>query len=662
MAIPPQVLYDSIKPIGYPTTTKIMRFTPSTGQNNIQPNDIVRFSFNTNGYWDPSTVYISLTVQLDPSFRRFDAIQIDGSASSFISEFIATCKGVELERIQEYDQLANFLEDINYSNEQRFSRDIQGLGNNSRASTKNIGSTPSATHNTRVEGEMQSLTSLTNPKFFYQAFNPFSIQPYITPNQYTINTMVDKTNTNLNFNASWLVDNLVINNVIRGVPTQETMNAWIPQLALFKNLFGLSGPVFGNHNGPTIPSAANGQLTPYGMNDILNNDLTQGCFEPVLCRELGIPTMIDGHLQHEACEKRTFAIPLYSGIFGQLMAKHELKYLPMSALQDLMLEFRINPNAVFTSGYSYYQATSNTLEQSYTTIAASHLELQKKFIISKFEIVCEMLFFDARVDTLIQNQLNSSDGVVFPTQSWMLGPIISIPIGQTPNGNYQLNMGFESLKKICITFLPSQTRPHLRKLYRLSAGVTSIQLRIGMDLYPSYAIKGHSGTAGAFPSTYPYENNNEYLIALYKAFGKFNNIDEDCSINAVNFAVNNRWQNSQYNGNGNAPYVSDVNRTLSFINSGSQTFGLNMLYENLQKGKAIYAIDLEGLGDDKRVTSGLNTTLNKPLEIIFTSDSSSPYQFSNKVSAGGINMYIWCHYDMVVKFGKFNAQVLGRGI
>ena len=660
MSIPPQVLYDTVKPIGYPTTTKIMRFSPQTGQNNIQPNDIVRFNFSTNGYWDPSTVYIALTVQLDPSFRKYDAIQIDGSASSFISEFIATCKGVELERIQEYDQLANFLEDINYSNEQRFSKDIQGLGNNSRASTKSIGATPTQAYIPRIEGEYQAITSLGNPKFFHQGWNPFNIPPSNNPG--TAIVTWDNTNSNLQFNANRIVTpGLSVSNIIRGLGVIENVNAWIPQLCLFKNLLGLSGPIFGNLNASSnTGSLGLGVLGVQGIQDGLNNDLTQGCFEPTLCKTLGQVTMIDGLLQHEACEKRTFAIPLYSGIFGQLMEKHDLKYLPMSALQDLMLEFRINPNAVFTSGHSYLQANTDTLETSYTAAATTHLELQRKFIISKFEIVCEMLFFDARVDTIIQNQLNSTEGVVFPTQSWMLGPIISIPAGQTPNGNYQLNMGFESLKKICITFLPPTNKPNLRKLYRVSAGVTSLQLRIGMDLYPSYAIKGHSGTAGGFPSTYAYENNNEYLIALYKAFGKFNNVDEDCSINAVNFAVNSRWHSSAFSPN-TAPYVSDADRKLNTSDYTNQTFGLSLLYENLCKGKAIYAIDLEGLGDDKRVTSGLNTTINKPLEIIFTSDSGSAYKTTGGTTQQ-VNMYIWCHYDMVVKFGKFNAQVLGRGL
>lgn len=656
MSIPSQVLYDSIKPIGYPTSTKIMRFTPQTGQNNIQPNDLVRFNFNTNGYWDPSTVYISLTVQLDPSFRKYDAIQIDGSASSFISEFIATCKGVEIERISEYDQIANILEDINYSNEQRFSRDIQGLGNNSKASSKPFGSTPNSVWHQRSEGEFRALTSLSAPRYFFQGFNPFFIHPNANVNNSLPDTF-DNTNGNLVFNAIRLqTANVQIYNVVGAIGAVETNNSRLPQMALFKNLFGISGPCRYPPNSG-ISTGAGFDLTSktIGGHDIVSNDLTQGCFEPVLIKDLGIPTMINGQIESNLNEKRNFAIPLYSGVFGQLMEKNDLKYLPMVAFQDLMMEFRINPYAIFTSGFSYLEANTNNLDTNYTTAVNSHLELQRKFVITKFEIVCEMLFFDPRVDSLILNQLSSSDGVVFPTQSWLLGPIISIPAGQTPSGNYQLNLGFESLKKICVTFMPPTQNNFSRKLYRVSAGITSMQLRIGMDLYPSMPIRGHSGTAGAYPSTYAYDNNNEYLIALYKAFGKFNNIYEDCSINSINFAINVKWTDV---GNTQAPWNSDADRTMA--PQHTVAFGQPLLYENIMKGKAIYALDLEGLGDDKKVVSGLNTNINRPIEIIFTSDSASAFKTTTGTTKP-INMYIWCHYDMVVKLTKFSAQIMGRG-
>lgn len=40
-----------------------------------------------------------------------------------------------------------------------------------------------------------------------------------------------------------------------------------------------------------------------------------------------------------------------SSIFGILMPKESFKYIPMKLFKDLILEFRLNPYAMFTSGY-----------------------------------------------------------------------------------------------------------------------------------------------------------------------------------------------------------------------------------------------------------------------------------------------------------------------
>jgi len=40
-----------------------------------------------------------------------------------------------------------------------------------------------------------------------------------------------------------------------------------------------------------------------------------------------------------------------SGLIGVLMPKESYKYIPMSVLNELQLEFRLNPFAMFTSGY-----------------------------------------------------------------------------------------------------------------------------------------------------------------------------------------------------------------------------------------------------------------------------------------------------------------------
>lgn len=36
----------------------------------------------------------------------------------------------------------------------------------------------------------------------------------------------------------------------------------------------------------------------------------------------------------------------------------------------------------------------------------------------------------------------------------MLGPRYSLPANTAPNGTYQVNLGFESLKNLCWVFMP----------------------------------------------------------------------------------------------------------------------------------------------------------------------------------------------------------------
>lgn len=92
-----------------------------------------------------------------------------------------------------------------------------------------------------------------------------------------------------------------------------------------------------------------------GFPALFNNDLSQGCFEPFLSKGMKLPAMLNGRWQAVKASKRQFCIPLLSGIFGALMPRASYKFLPMIALEDLVLEFRLNPFAMFTSGYKVYQ-------------------------------------------------------------------------------------------------------------------------------------------------------------------------------------------------------------------------------------------------------------------------------------------------------------------
>lgn len=69
------------------------------------------------------------------------------------------------------------------------------------------------------------------------------------------------------------------------------------------------------------------------------------------------------------------------------MPKESYKYIPMKALQELILEFRLNPYAMFTSGYNDSVATYGA---STTLGTTTNPMLSRIFRITKFEINVEM--------------------------------------------------------------------------------------------------------------------------------------------------------------------------------------------------------------------------------------------------------------------------------
>jgi hypothetical protein len=653
--IPLQTTYDNLKPYGYKSNVKTVKFQPISG-NIIVPNDIVRFQINTKGYWDPTTCYINLTVQLDDSYLFGDAIQIDGSASSFIAEFQASSNGTVFENIREYDQMANFLEDINYSNEQRFTKTMMGMGNNSRANTKSIGGAPNAFTTRKID---TTAPNLNLAETYYSGFRPWFVYPYDRDG--TSGVVVNSSSV---YEALYYNDGLAstqpfypqdADNQGTSILMSQMINAY--NIPIYKNLYGLDtngGLFYHNNCGPSTTKTQFGLGMPYGV----NNDLSQGCFEPALVKGVGLQDMYDGCIRTRCQEKRDFVIPFYSGVFGALMPKDSIKYIPMSTLQDLILEFRINPYAVFTSGYAQL-TKSGTYETVYNTNPTTHNLLQRKFKITNFEIVVDLIYFDEQLENLTKAQFNSLDGIVFHTISWHNISSFVIPAGQTPSGNYTIQKNYDSLKALVITFLPNDylIYPWLRKLYRINNSVVSLQLSINHEFFPPYPLRGHSGTSNGYDLIYANQNNNDYLINLYKCFDKFNNYNEDCSINSVNFAVGSRYFSQQLTNN----YLN-VNPTPTVYANISNINGpLLMLQENLVKGKALFAIDLQTLGDDKRVISGLNTK-QTTIDIIIGSDSSNPYRrgyATNSQATHSTTMYVWCLYDVVINIQKNKVQSVG---
>lgn len=132
---PPGVLdYGRSKPMGYRATQKLTRFFPISS---LPSSDIVRFIINSQGFWDPYSSYLRITVNMktpDPVGTDYSydsargACQLDNSAASLIQTLSFIQNGVEIERIDRYEVLASMLNDMFFSKEQRQQRAHQGFG------------------------------------------------------------------------------------------------------------------------------------------------------------------------------------------------------------------------------------------------------------------------------------------------------------------------------------------------------------------------------------------------------------------------------------------------------------------------------------------------------------------------------------------------------
>ena len=132
---PPGVLdYGRSKPMGYRATQKLTRFFPISS---LPSSDIVRFIINSQGFWDPYSSYLRITVSMKipdavgctyAASDAFGSSQLDNSAASLIQTLSFIQNGVEIERIDRYEVLASMLNDMFFSREQRQQRAHQGFG------------------------------------------------------------------------------------------------------------------------------------------------------------------------------------------------------------------------------------------------------------------------------------------------------------------------------------------------------------------------------------------------------------------------------------------------------------------------------------------------------------------------------------------------------
>lgn len=587
--------YSTIAPTAVPNRKKMAEWNPQgTYNNNIGSGDIVRFNIQTEDFWDPYSAYIEVTIDVsnnpniaDDATYTNKILQVDSSVNTIFNQMIIYHGSDELERIMHYDTLGCIMNDLNFDLNDRYCRDYEGFGGVHTSSMPN-----GATVQVDVPRANDGLI-----KFAKTWLPDQDVTVYLDSNTRSVATtnggsFYTRNHPILN---SQLAPFPVYNkNGLIYTPDASDKGEWANNFTYMLGTIGASDPV------------VNGPICHYTPSFCSNG------FEPIFSSTVAQRYMKNGFLKVDKMTTATFHIPIFSGIFGCLMSPANYKLIPMKYFKgkDLVFEFQFNPYFLFSSWFSSNNANRNYVVKS-MVLHASLVEVRDP-------------------DVLAQVDQEFQQGIRIPTQSFYLGPLQSISQGAVPP-TIQFNLGFESLRNIFFCFIPKDytANSSCRKQYRLSMGITSVQLKIGTDYYPQLAIQGNGGT------NYGPINNYEYVRYLFKAFGKHMK-PEGSVVNPHNFAVNCR---------ANDPTSADANLT----GNGQGCF----YEENRIIGKSIYAIPLDALNYDNSLLSGVNTSNQKPFELLLNYDAS-------RVFPRNVDFVSFCHYDMILYMGPDGVRTIGK--
>jgi len=527
--------YNAAKPLGFPSQQNLTRFYPTASVGVISNVEVVRFNIRLpNGYWDPYSAYMNIEVNCE-DMEDNSVLQMDGSAHSLISSMVLHINSTEVERIMEYDVVAGILADMQLNSDARYSHSYQGVGISNERHRKdwippteydciqsNIESdrfTPGPAGkfaNTNVQDKFNDVTKTTLQakdvgvsvpvvSGVNNFFKRHKFKPFVDYRERQVVPPRDDDETAIRLAWTGCHKNVLESQY------QDYIDSVI---------------TYSNQGVEIADQSLTGVLQPYTYS------FSNSSFEENFSKSYPNWTITGGLPKPTIQVRSTFSIPLLSGVLGSLMPAESYRWIPIGELGEVVLELRLSPYALFTSGYTDLYG-----------VDASKKQQSRKYKITKFELVAEVSEFNPEITSVIKS--NIANGMVLHTASWWNILNYNISNNVVP-ASVSLNVGFESLKSLIFGFYSNdyQNYSFCRKLYRLSHNITSMQLRVGTQFIPSQPIKGHGGNVvpslNNTNSLTAVLDNSEYLLHLNRAFGKFLDMRSTPYVGTTNFAINDR--------------------------------------------------------------------------------------------------------------------------
>lgn len=490
--------YSNRGQMNFPHTVKQVQFgCMSTGTTSYNPGDTLTIQISSDDFLNPLGTFLDMTVDLststalaDDTTFKFKLLQLDSSASSFISQMVITLRDTEVERINNYDQLACILKDVTYDSAKRTMRDYEGNGGNVTIQPPNCSQTMQAIPFTN-SGNILGMCG-TQPTLDMTAF---------------VDTNNRSNNSNAALPANYVTRNFVLNY------TQTAFQGYQNQAGVTYNKGNDVNEVDQNWTDPARLIHCNAET--YGLYQPFNPTFSNSGFEPWFSKTLYLRYMKNGLIKADNPLTQEFQVPLLSSFFGALLPCEQWKLIPMKYFWNLQLQFNLNPYALQTSWFTSDQSSRN-------------------YIMKNFSLRCEMVKIQDQNILAQVDQEYKSTGIVIPSQSFYYGPPLTCTNGVLPS-SHLINIGCKSLKNFIFCFNSNDytANANARKNYRLSYALTSCQLMCGTELYPPQAIAGQAG------SNYGPVNNTEFIKNFFKCFGRHLS-SEGGVINSHNYCVNCR--------------------------------------------------------------------------------------------------------------------------
>jgi len=544
---------------------KMVKYAPvGNFTNSVQSGETVRFAISDqNALLDPLSTYIQTTISFNNNTNLDNdtvysnkILQLDHSAHSLFTQLVLTHGNKEIERIQDYDVMNCFLNDMNWGSGDRGMRDYEGAGTvfcpgvpsalltSYQVPSANTGTLSTTKNWMPWQGTLNSYTDTSSRVFTFGAVISGAV-PIPTTSQNNYSTTHPQINNRLAFNPIGINDAAVT--FSSGVNWTEFYN---------------------DFSNPTLTS--NPALV--GSQQYFTPDFCKTGFETFFSKTVLQRYMYNGFVKTDFITEATFFTKIRSGLVGELMPAERLRLIPLWLFPQLMLELTMGAHAFFTSWRSAGQ-------------------IARGYTVTGMYLHCTLIEPAAEVRDYINKQYMNG-GIKIASQTFCLGPKTTIVGGAIP-ATIPINQNFESLRDFIFMFSPNDftIASHCRKHQRFSMGLTSYQLRIGNDYYPQLPITGNAG------SNHGAINNWEMLQYTYTCFGKHCG-PSSCSINAQNFAI--------------SCTAIDPTITTGGMNDNTQA---SLFESNRVRGTALFGIPCDKLNLNQGTLGGINTFSQIPFQL-----------------------------------------------